>query len=128
MQAENPAPANAGRARSPAVEEGRRRDASSAEPNLEIGGYQVYYEVRSEARLRAWRDQGITELFLPLPGIRQYMVCPLEVALNRGSGACRLLDRYSSDMEGIGDAREVINMQRVYRRGEVVWSGPGPYR
>ncbi len=25
-------------------------------------------QTRSEARLRTWRDQGMTELFLPLPG------------------------------------------------------------
>ena len=32
------------------------------------------------------------------------------------------------ELKNIGDAREVINMQQVYRRGEAVWRGPGPYR
>ncbi|WP_407353514.1 hypothetical protein [Luteimonas sp. R10] len=27
-----------------------------------------------------------------------------------------------------GDAREVITVQQVYRRGELVWRGPRPYR
>ncbi len=128
MQAEPRAPVNAGNANSSAVVRGRGRDGSTAELSMDIGGYQVYYEVRSDERLREWRDKGITELYLPLPGIREYMVCPLEVALRRGSGKCRLLDPYSPEMEGIGDAREVINMQEVYRRGQPMWRGPGPYR
>ncbi|MCD9032185.1 type II toxin-antitoxin system RelE/ParE family toxin [Luteimonas sp. Y-2-2-4F] len=128
MLPQETAPANAGMARSPAVDRGRGRDVSSSGPSLEVGGYQVLYDQRSEARLRAWKDQGMTELFLPLPGTRQYMVCPLETALRRESGPCRLLDPDDPEMAAIGDAREVINMQRVYRRGEVVWRGPGPYR
>lgn len=128
MLPQDHAPVNAGPAPSPAVEPGRRHDASSSEPNLEVGGYQVLYDLRSEARLRAWRDEGMTELFIPLPGTREYMVCPLEIALRRESGACRLLDPDDPEMEGIGDAREVINAQRVYRRGELMWSGPRPYR
>ncbi|MGO1719286.1 MAG: type II toxin-antitoxin system RelE/ParE family toxin [Luteimonas sp.] len=128
MLPQDHAPVNAGPAPSPAVEPGRRHDASSSEPNLEVGGYQVLYDLRSEARLRAWRDEGITELFIPLPGTREYMVCPLEIALRRESGACRLLDPDDPEMETIGDAREVINAQRVYRRGELMWSGPRPYR
>lgn len=125
---EDLAPVHAGLARSPAIERGRRNDATAAEPNLEVGGYQVYYDLRSETRLRTWRDQGMTELFLPLPGIQQYMVCPLEIALRRSSGACRLVDPDSPEMQFIGDAREAINMQQVYRRGELVWRGPGAYR
>jgi hypothetical protein len=128
MQAEPRAPVNAGMANSSAVVRGRGRDGTTSELSMDIGGYQVYYEVRSEDRLRAWRDEGITELYLPLPGIREYMICPLEVALRRGSGKCRLLDPYSPEMEKIGDAREVINMQEVYRRGQPMWRGPGPYR
>lgn len=128
MLQENFAPENAGLARSPAIDRGRRNDASAAQASLEVGGYQVYYDQRSEARLRAWRDQGMTEIFLPLPGTRQYMICPLETALRRESGPCRLLEPDSPELETIGDAREVINMQRVYRQGEVVWRGPGPYR
>ncbi len=125
---EDLAPENAGTARSPATERGRRNDASTAEPNLEVGGYQVYYDLRNENRLRAWRDQGMTELFIPLPGIRQYMVCPLETALKRGSGPCRLVEQDSPEMATIGDARDVITVQQVYRRGELLWRGPGPYR
>ena len=122
------APANAGRASSLAIDRGRRNDASSAEPNMEVGGYQVYYDLVSETRLRAWRDQGMTELFLPLPGTRRLMVCPLEIALNRDSGACRLVEPDAPELDAIGDARDVIHMQRVYRLGKVVWRGPGPYR
>lgn len=128
MLQEDVAPANAGLAMSPAIDRGRRNDASSAEPNMEVGGYQVYYDLVSEIRLRAWRDQGMTELFLPLPGTRRLMVCPLEIALNRDSGACRLVEPDAPELAAIGDARDVINMQRVYRLGEVVWRGPGPYR
>ena len=128
MMRENHASENAGLARSPSLDRGRRNDASNAEPSLEVGGYQVYYDLRSEIRLRAWRDQGMTEVFLPLPGTRRYMVCPLETALRRDSGPCRLLEPDDPELKNIGDAREVINMQQVYRRGEAVWRGPGPYR
>ncbi|MDH5821867.1 type II toxin-antitoxin system RelE/ParE family toxin [Luteimonas sp. RD2P54] len=128
MLAEDTAPVNAGPVRSPAAERGRSYGASGSEPNLEVGGFQVVYEQRSEARLRAWRDQGITEIFLPLPGAREYMVCPLETALKRESGPCRLLDPADPEMAAIGDAREVITVQQVYRRGELVWRGPRAYR
>lgn len=128
MLPQDHAPANAGRAASPSIEQGRRYNASAGEPNLEVGGYQVLYDLLSESRLRAWRDAGMTELFLPLPGAREYMVCPLETALRRESGACRLLDPDDPEMADIGDAREVITMHRVYRRGELVWRGPRPYR
>lgn len=128
MLPEDLAPENAGLARSSAINNGRRNDASNATPSMEVGGYQVYYNQRSEIRLRAWRDQGMTEIFLPLPGTRRYMVCPLETALKRESGPCRLLEPDSPELKNIGDAREVIDMQKVYRLGEAVWSGPGPYR
>ncbi len=128
MLQEDFAPENAGLARSPAINRGRRNDAANAAPSMEVGGYQVYYDLRSEIRLRAWRDQGMTELFLPLPGTRRYMVCPLETALRRESGPCRLLEPDDPQLKDIGDAREVINMQQVYKLGERVWSGPGPYR
>ena len=128
MLPENLAPENAGLARSPATERGRRNDASAGQPSMEVGGYQVYYDLRSETRLRTWRDQGMTELFMPLPGTRRYMVCPLETALRRESGPCRLLEPDSPELAKIGDAREAIDMQQVYRQGEVVWSGPGPYK
>ncbi len=128
MLQENLAPVNAGLARRPTIERGRGNGASSADASMEVGGYQVYYDLLSETRLRAWRDQGMTELFIPLPGIRQYMVCPLETALRRESGPCRLLEPDSPELDAIGDAREAIIMQQVYRQGELVWRGPGPYR
>ncbi len=122
------APANAGPANTPAVERGRRNDPPSAEPTMEVGGYQVYYDLVSEIRLRAWRDQGMTELFLPLPGSRRLMVCPLEIVLYRNSGPCRLVEPDAPELAAIGDARDFVQMLRIYRMGEVVWRGPGPYR
>ena len=128
MLPEETAPENAGLTRSPTIDRGGGNNASGADTSLEVGGYQVYYDLRAEPRLRAWRDQGMTEIFLPLPGSRQNMACPLETALKRDSGPCRLVDPDSPEMKAIGDARDVIDMQKVYRRGELVWSGPGPYR
>lgn len=106
----------------------RSNDAPPVGTNLGTDGFHVYYNLADENRLRAWRDQGITELFLLLPGTRRRMVCPLEVALRRGSGQCRMVEMDAPELEFIGDAREVINVQQVYRLGEKVWSGPGPYR
>ena len=128
MLQETHAPENAGLSRSAAIERGRGNDASSAQPSMEVGGYQVYYDLRSENRLRSWREQGMTEVFMPLPGTRRVMVCPLETALRRESGPCRLLEPDSPELANIGDAREAINMQKVYKQGEEVWSGPGAYR
>lgn len=128
MLPQDTAPVNAGRARSPTSHQGRSNGGASSGPSLEVGGYQVYYDLRRESRLREWRDQGMTEISFPLPGTRQHMVCPLETALQRESGPCRLLDPDDPEMEAIGDAREVINMHQVYRRGERLWSGPRPYR
>ncbi len=125
---EDTAPENAGLARSPALARGRGNASGGNAPSMEVDGYQVYYDLLSETRLRAWRDQGMTELFLPLPGTRRVMICPLETALKRESGPCRLLEPDSPELATIGDAREAINMQKVYRLGEVVWSGPGPYK
>lgn len=122
------ATANAGPSRGLGREQGRRAGASSAGPDLEVDGYQVYYDLISDARLRAWRDRGMTELFLPLPGTRRLMVCPLEVALRRGSGKCRMVEPDADELKTIGDARDVLNMQRVYKLGDEVWSGPGPYK
>ncbi|ATD66555.1 MULTISPECIES: plasmid stabilization protein ParE [Luteimonas] len=128
MLPEETAPVNSGLSRSPSVGRGRGRDASSDLPSLEVGGYQVIYDTTSETRLREWRDQGVSELFIPLPGTRRLMVCPLETALRRESSDCRMVDPEDPQMRGIGDAREVIGFHRVYRQGEVVWRGPGPYR
>jgi hypothetical protein len=128
MLPQDTAPENAGLARSPSIDRGSGNNASGNDTSLEVGGYQVYYDLRNDIKLRAWRDQGMTEIFLPLPGIRQYMVCPLETALRRESGPCRLLEPNAPELKAIGDARDVIDMQKVYRRGELVWSGPGLYR
>ncbi len=125
---EDVAPENAGLTRSPALARGRGNASGGNAPSMEVDGYQVYYNLRSETRLRAWRDRGMTELFLPLPGTRRVMICPLETALKRESGPCRLLEPDSPELAKIGDAREAIDMQRVYRLGEVMWSGPGPYK
>lgn len=122
------APENAGLSDSPAVRNGRGRDMSASGPSMELGGYLVYYEVLSQDKLRAWADAGIEELSIPLPGTRYYMVCDIQIAIKRGSGKCRALDPASPEMDAIGDAREVVTMQRVYKQGELVWSGPGPYR
>ena len=128
MLQEEHAPVHAGTARSPSIEPGRRYDAASSEAQLEAGGYQVVYDLSSETRLRAWRDEGMTEVFIPLPGTRQLMACPLETALRRGSGPCRLVEPNDPELADIGDARKVLRMHQVYRRGELVWRGPGPYR
>ena len=122
------AAANAALAAKLGSNRGRSNNAPPVGPNIGVDGFHVYYELVNETRLRAWREQGMTELFLPLPGTRRLMVCPLEVALRRGSGACRMVEMDSPELKSIGDAREVINVQRVYQRGDVVWSGPGPYR
>lgn len=125
---EDAAPENAGLTNSPAIRNGRGRDMTAIGPTMQLGGYLVYYDVLSEAKLRAWADQGMKELFMPLPGTRYYMVCPLEIALERGSGKCRALDPESPEMQAIGDAREVVIMLQVYKQGELVWRGPGPYK
>ncbi|KAF1721682.1 plasmid stabilization protein ParE [Pseudoxanthomonas wuyuanensis] len=126
--AEDAAPENAGLANSPAISNGRGRDMTDAGPSMELGGYLVYYDVLSEARLRAWAEQGMKELYIPLPGTRYYMICPLEIALKRESGKCRALEPESPQMQAIGDARKAVTMLQVYKQGELVWRGPGPYR
>jgi hypothetical protein len=107
---------------------GQSDNPAPAGPNMGVDGFHVYYELANETRLRAWRDKGMTELFLPMPGTRRIMVCPLEVALRRGYGECRMVESDAPELKRIGDAREVINIQRVYQLGDMVWSGPGPYR
>lgn len=128
MLPEHHAPVNAGPAPTSATDRGRRYHASASETNMEAGGFQVIYDLLGEAKLREWRDEGMTELFLPLPGTRRLMVCPLETALRRESGPCRLVEPDDPGLADIGDARKVITMDRVYRQGELLWSGPGPYR
>ena len=97
-------------------------------PTMQVGGHQIVYDLLSENRLRAWRDQGMTELSFPLPGLREFMVCPLEIVLRRSSGGCRLVEPDDKGLAAIGDAREVVIVVRVYRRGELVWQGPGVYK
>lgn len=107
---------------------GRRGDPSDAGPSMELGGYLVYYDLRSETLLRAWMDQGMKEFFILLPGTQYRMACPLEIAMKRGSGKCRALPPDSPELKAIGDARDVITMLQVYKQGELVWRGPGPYK
>ena len=122
------APDDAGPTRGPVLSRGNQNEPTPDAPSLEFGGYQVYYDLSSETHLRKWRDAGMTEIYIPLPGTRRYMVCPLEVALRRDSGKCRPLYPDDPEMDAIGDARKVISVMQVYRQGELVWRGPGPYR
>jgi len=119
---------DAGRSPGPADRGGTYIDRAAGEPAMQVGGYQIIYELLRETRLRAWMAEGIKELSIPLPGTRYLMVCPAEVALRRGSSSCRLLPPDSPELESIGDAREIIMVMNVYRQGELVWQGPGPYR
>lgn len=111
-----------------ATDRGNQRDLDASGPSLEIGGYHAYYEPRAEEKVRAWMAQGMKEFFIPLPGTRYYMVCTLDIVLKHGSGKCRALDPDDPQMQGIGDSREIITMLRVYKQGQLVWKGPGPYR
>ncbi len=128
LRPDDAAAANAALAAKLGSGRGRSTVAPPVGPSMGVDGFHVYYELVNETRLREWRKQGMTELFLPLPGTRRLMVCPLEVALRQGSSACRMVEQDSPELKSIGDARDVINIQRVYQLGEVVWSGPGPYR
>ncbi len=122
------APDDDGRFRGQANRNGGRNDMAAGEPAMQVGGYQIVYDLLRETQLRTWMEQGIKELSIPLPGTRHLMVCPAEVALRRGSSKCRLLPPDSPELQGIGDAREIITVMYVYRQGELVWRGPGPYR
>ncbi len=128
MLEEETGPAVSGPSRGPANKPGRGHDLDAAEPSVEVGGYQIIYDLLAEERLRSWKEQGMEEISFPLPGLRSRMVCPLEIALRRGSGKCRLLDPADPQMQGIGDARQVVVVVAVYHLGELVWRGPGPYR
>lgn len=122
------APDDDGRQRGPASRQGHRNDMANGEPAMEVGGYQIIYDLLGETRLRGWMEQGMKEISIPLPGTRHLMVCPAEVALERGTSKCRLLPPDSPELHAIGDAREVITVMYVYKQGELVWRGPGPYR
>ena len=117
-----------GRGRGPVERDGNQRDMSAGEPSMDVGGFQIVYDLLGEERLRGWIEAGMKEVSIPLPGTRYLMVCPAEVALRRGSSKCRLLDPGDPEMAAVGDARQVITVMYVYRRGELVWRGPGPYR
>ncbi|MCL7714439.1 hypothetical protein [Stenotrophomonas mori] len=127
-QPQDTAPSEHGRTSGPPSDDGYRNDMAAGEPAMEVGGYQIVYDLLSETRLRTWMAQGMKELSIPLPGTTYLMVCPAEVALRRGSSKCRLLPPDAPELQTIGDARQVVTVMYVYRRGELVWRGPGPYR
>jgi len=127
------APDDYGRSAGQGNDSGRRIDRSAGEPAMEVGGYQIIYDLLSEEKLRRWMDgakevDGKKELSIPLPGTTYLMVCPAEVALRRGSSKCRMLQAGSPELQDIGDAREFVIVMYVYRYGELLWRGPGPYR
>jgi len=122
------APTNNGTDRGTSRSEARGPAAPGREPRMEVDGHQIYYDVRNEEWLLDWLAQGMTELYFPLPGRRDLMVCPLEIVVRRGSGGCRVVQPDDPDLPNIGDARKVVHVVRVYRRGELVWSGPGAYK
>jgi len=128
MLEEETAPQNYGRDRGPSRDSGNSNDLQASEPSVEVGGFQIYYDLLAEERLRSWKEQGMKEISFPLPGMRSRMVCPVEIALRRGSGKCRLVEPTDPEMQAIGDARQVVVVMAVYKRGELVWRGPGPYR
>ncbi|WDS35280.1 type II toxin-antitoxin system RelE/ParE family toxin [Pseudoxanthomonas sp.] len=128
MQAQDTALDDMGPGNSPSPSRGNRNDLNSAGNSLELGGYQVYYDTTSDEKVRAWMAQGMKEFAIPLPGTRLYMACSLDIALRRGSGKCRALDPDSEEAKHIGDARQIITMSAVYKQGDLVWKGPGPYR
>src|SRR5690606_17140856 len=65
------APDDHGRSAGLGNDSGRRVDRSAGEPAMEVGGYQIIYDLISEEKLRAWMDQnkkddGKQELSIPL--------------------------------------------------------------
>ena len=79
-------PRDAGTTGGAAEDPGTQRDMSGGEPSMDIGGFQIIYDLLAEERLRTWQAAGMKEISFPLPGLRQRMVCPVEIALRRGSG------------------------------------------
>jgi len=127
MLAQDTAPDNYG----PTVGAGQRQgnnQGNAATPSMEVDGHQIYYDVRNDLRVAEWQAQGMKEVFFPLPGRRDLMVCALEIVATRGSGGCRLVQPGDPQLDTIGDARDVVNVMRIYRRGELIWRGPGAYR
>lgn len=117
-----------GRSRGLASQGGNQRNPAAGGPSMEVGGYQIVYDLLAKEKLRGWIERGMKEVYIPLPGTRYLMVCPAEVALRRGSSKCRLLEPGSPELPAIGDARQIITVMYVYHRGELLWRGPGPYR
>jgi hypothetical protein len=127
MLAQDTAPENLG----PTVGAGQRQgnnQGNAATPSMEVDGHQIYYDLRNERKVAEWQAQGMKEVSFPLPGRREFMVCALEIVATRGSGGCRLVEPGDDQLASIGDARDVVTVMRIYRRGELIWSGPGAYR
>ncbi|WP_334179775.1 type II toxin-antitoxin system RelE/ParE family toxin [Pseudoxanthomonas sp.] len=127
MLAQDTAPENYG----PTVGAGQRQgnqQGNAATPSMEVDGHQIYYDLRNERKIAEWQLQGMKEISFPLPGRRDLMVCALEIVATRGSGGCRLVQPGDPELGTIGDARDVVDVMRIYRRGELIWRGPGVYR
>ena len=120
------APENLGR--TARVGRSQGRGAGDTGPSVDVDGHQIYYDLRNELRVREWQARGMTEIYFPLPRRVELMVCDLEIVARRDSGKCRLMQPDDPALAGIGDARDIVIVQRVYRRGELIWSGPGVYR
>ncbi len=127
MLAQDTAPENYGRTVGTGQRQGNQQ-GNAATPSMEVDGHQIYYDLRNELKVADWQAQGMKEVSFPLPGRREMMVCALEIVATRGSGGCRLLQPDDPDLATIGDARDVVNVMRIYRRGELIWRGPGAYR
>lgn len=127
MLAQDTAPDNYGRTVGTGQRQGNNQ-GNAATPSMEVDGHQIYYDLRNELKVADWQAQGMKEVSFPLPGRRELMVCALEIVATRGSGGCRLMQPNDPALATIGDARDVVNVMRIYRRGELIWRGPGAYR
>ena len=127
MLAQDTAPDNYGRTVGTGQRQGNNQ-GNAATPSMEVDGHQIYYDLRNELKVADWQAQGMKEVSFPLPGRRELMVCALEIVATRGSGGCRLMPPDDPALATIGDARDVVNVMRIYRRGELIWRGPGAYR
>ena len=127
MLPQDTAPENMGATVGTGRSQGRGQD-NNAGPSMEVDGHQIYYDLRNELKVADWQAQGMKEVSFPLPGRRELMVCALEIVATRGSGGCRLMQPDDPALATIGDARDVVNVMRIYRRGELIWRGPGAYR
>ncbi len=127
MLAQDTAPENMGTTARAGRSQGRGQDNNAA-PSMEVDGHQIYYDLRNERKIAEWQLQGMKDISFPLPGRSDLMVCALEIVATRGSGGCRLLQPGDPELANIGDARDVVDVMRIYRRGELIWRGPGAYR